>query len=114
MLVFIEVEGIGSIKQAIERVWGVAIFFAQQFLLRSRDFRGDINISSDFSGEPLILIFWASWSPLEADQSKILGEYLTKEDKPFFSIVTVNNQEGRGIVEIFASSGRCKVKNSSR
>jgi len=74
------------------------------------DIEGDTNVLSDFLGKPFTITFWTSWNPVSADQIKIFDEYIAKDTKLFFSIITINNQEDKSIVGSFFRRGGYKVK----
>jgi len=75
-----------------------------------RDLEGNKNTLTNFLGEPLIITLWTTWNPLSADQIKIFDEYIARDTKPLFSIVTINNQEDKSIAENFIRRGGYKIE----
>ncbi|MFA4890604.1 MAG: TlpA disulfide reductase family protein [Candidatus Paceibacterota bacterium] len=69
------------------------------------DLNGNIVKLSDFSGAPLVVLFWTTWNAQAADQIKILDDYLAKNSKALFRVVAVNNQEDRSAVSNFIKRG---------
>jgi len=74
------------------------------------DLAGQQSVISDFLGEPMMVTFWTSWNQVSADQIKIFDEFLAKDSKMLFSVVTINNQEDRGVVSNFMRRGGYQVR----
>ena len=60
---------------------------------------------SDFSGSPLVVLFWTTWNAQAADQLKIFDDYLVKNPKALFKIIAINNQEDKSVVSNFIKRG---------
>lgn len=74
------------------------------------DLSGSLVKLSDFSGTPLVVVFWTTWNVQAADQIKILDDYLAKNKKTLFKMVAVNNQEDKSIVSNFIKRGGYQIE----
>ena len=73
---------------------------------------GDRVRSSDFTGTPLVIVFWSTWNTQAADQIHILDQYLTDQttQSNLVKVIAIDSQEEKSIVSSFIKRGGYQVQ----
>lgn len=77
------------------------------------DVSGNHVRSSEYTGAPLVIVFWATWDQNAADQMKILDDYLALDDikiQVSLEVIAISSQEERSIVASYMRRGGYRVK----
>jgi len=74
------------------------------------DLAGQKVALSHYQDKPLVVTFWSTWNQIAADQISVFDRYLARDTNTLFEIITINNQEGRGIVSNFMRRGGYQVR----
>jgi peroxiredoxin len=69
------------------------------------DLAGDHVRLSDYTDQPLIIVFWTTWNEQAADQLHILDEYLESSEDDLIQVVAISSQEEKSIVSSFVRRG---------
>jgi peroxiredoxin len=72
---------------------------------------GDRVRSTDFTGTPLVIVFWSTWNTQSADEMHILDQYLTDttSKSQLVKVVAIDSQEDKSLVSSFVSRGGYQV-----
>ncbi len=73
---------------------------------------GDHVALSNFANKPLVVMFWATWSPQSTDALHVVDEYIAShpEVAPLVSVVTINSQEEKSLVASYMRRGGYKTQ----
>jgi peroxiredoxin len=72
------------------------------------DLNGKYIKLSNFSGQPIIIIFWNTWSKESTDQIKILDDYIqhSTKESTFLKVIAISSQEDESVIRSFFERGK--------